>query len=60
MINILHSKIKDQEEKINNQEKLLREKDLLIDQLRSEVETKNKIINLYEKRKNQLLTKLFN
>tara|TARA_B100001057_G_C22286902_1_gene732979 strand:+ start:165 stop:347 length:183 start_codon:yes stop_codon:yes gene_type:complete len=60
MINILHSKIKDQEEKINDQEKLLREKDLLIDQLRSEVETKNKIINLYEKRKNQLLTKLFN
>ena len=60
MINILHSKIQDQEKKINDQEKLLKEKNLLIDQLKSEVETKNKIIYLYENRKNQLLTKLFN
>ena len=52
-LNFLHSQIK-------HQEKLLKEKNLLIDQLKSEVETKNKIINLYENRKNQLLTKLFN
>ena len=45
MINILHSKIKDQEELIN-------EKDLLIKQLKEEIEIKNKIIYLQD-------TKLF-
>lgn len=59
-LNYLHFQIKQQEKKINDQEKLLKEKNLLIDQLKSEVETKNKIIYLYENRKNQLLTKLFN
>ena len=53
MIHILHNQIQ-------HQEKLLKEKDLLIDQLRSQIETKNKIINLYENRKNQLLTRLLN
>ena len=45
MINILHSKIKDQE-------KLIIEKDLLIKSLKEQIEIKNRIIHLQD-------TKLF-
>jgi len=46
MINILHSQIQ-------HQEKLIIEKDLLIKQLKEQIEIKNRIINLQD-------TKLFN
>ena len=48
MINILHSKIKDQEI-------LIQEKNLLIKNLKEELEIKSKIINLQDK---QLFKKL--
>ena len=41
MINILHSQIQ-------HQEKLIIEKDLLIKQLKEQIEIKNKIINLQD------------
>ena len=49
MINILHSKIKDQEI-------LIQEKNLLIKNLKEELEIKSKIINLQDK---QLFKKLW-
>jgi len=43
MINILHSQIQ-------HQEKLIIEKDLLIKQLKEQIEIKNRIINLQDKK----------
>jgi len=44
MIHILHNQIKHQENVIN-------EKNILIKQLKEQIEIKNKIINLYENKK---------
>ena len=48
MIHILHNQIKHQEELIN-------EKNILIKQLKDQIEIKNKIINLYENKKGTLI-----
>ena len=48
MIHILHNQIKHQEELIN-------EKNILIKQLKEQIEIKNKIINLYENKKGTLI-----
>ena len=48
MIHILHNQIK-------HQENLINEKDVLIKQLKEQIEIKNKIINLYENKKGTLI-----